>query len=353
MKTARGVLFLILIAVLLSPLPAATREAAGPGGLYSGRVRVADQGEAARAEGFRAALGQVLVKLSGQRQVVADPRLAPLQDSAAELVEEYRYLAPEPLPGAPAAADPAPGSLLVVEFSAPALDAELRRLEVPRWPAERGPLLLWILAPDGERSGLAESARERLAERGVPVLEPLWDLQDTLALGAAGAGSAAARIAAAGARYGAPHWLLLEPRIEAAAVEGDWQLGGAGPAASGSPRAATREDWIRSAVDAAVDALAAAQSYRPGDHVLTQRLRIEGIQSYPTYRAVVEALEGLDMVRGVDVEAMSAGQVTFALRLDGEAELLWRALAGDSRFTAVAGVGDGGDALRLYLWREP
>lgn len=348
MKAARNIALIIVF--LLGPLAALADPAAGPG-LYSGSVAVADQGDAARVAGFRAALEQVLVKLSGQRRMASDPGVAPLLDAAAALVEQYRYQVPEPLPGVPAPADPAAGWLLVAEFSAPALDAELRRLEVQRWPAERAPVLLWMLAPDPERGRLGQLARARLAQRGVPVLEPLWDLQDTVALGEEGAESAAERIAAASARYDAPHWLLLAPA--AGAASGDWQLGGAGPAASGNPRAETREDWVAISVDAAVDALAAGQSYLPGDRVWTQRLRVEGIQSYSTYRAVVEALQGLDLVRGLEVEAMDAGQVTFALRLDGEAELLWRALAGDARFVAVAGLADSGDAPRLYLWREP
>ena len=75
--------------------------------LYRARVAVADDGEAARASGFRAALAQVVVKLAGPRQVLEQPQLEPLLDAAADLVEEYRY---QPLP-----ADPAGGSAQLVD----------------------------------------------------------------------------------------------------------------------------------------------------------------------------------------------------------------------------------------------
>lgn len=328
--------------------------------LYRARVVVADDSEAARTGGFRAALAQVVVKLSGQRQVLDRLEVTSLLDAAANLVEEYRY---HRLPAAatPPAGDASalpegtaplpptsPEVILEVRFAAPTLDEELRRIGVPRWPAERRPVLLWLGGTDQERSALAPLARAALEVRGVPVLEPLWDLQDTQALAAPALDPA--RVAEASRRYEAAHWLLLEPQIAADAVRGRWQLGGIA-AATGNEVAEELRAWVEAAVNAAVDALASGQAYLPSGQTSVAELGIDGIATYDTYRAAIDALDALEMVRGIEVKALSAGRLTLRLQVDGAPELLQRALAGNPHFAEVTDVAAGPG--RLYLWREP
>jgi len=349
--------------VLLLVLAAHGVRAAGTEDrLYRARVVVADASEPARAAGFRAALAQVVIKLGGQRQVLDQPEVASLLDAATNLVEEYRYHrlpAAATVPAAAATAaqpesavpiPPAPPEVILeVRFAASTLDEELRRIGVPRWPAERRPVLLWLGGTDQERSALAPLARAALELRGVPVLEPLWDLQDTQALVASAPALDPARVAEASRRYEAAHWLLLEPRIAADAVRGKWRLGGvataAGDAVAGDLRA-----WVAAAVDAAVDALASGQAYLPGGHASVEELGLDGIATYDAYRAAIDALDALEMVRGIEVKAFAAGRLTVRLQLDGAPDLLWRALADNPHFTEVTDVAAG--AGRLYLWRE-
>lgn len=352
--------FLVPLLVLASSgVGATTSEAL----LYRAQVIVADESEAARVGGFRAALAQVVVKLSGQRQVLDQAQVALLLDDAADLVEEYRYHPPPAAVAVPVTGDaaqsadavpiqpPMPEVALEVRFVAAILDAELRRLGVPRWPAERRPVLLWLGGADQERSLIAPLAREALAVRGVPVLEPLWDLQDTQALGASAPGLDPARVAEASRRYEASHWLILEPRIAADAVRGRWQLGGVATAAGEEAKAGEPRAWVEAAVDAAVDALAATQVYLPGGQSQVEELGIDGVATYDAYRAAVGALEALEVVRALEVKALTAGRMTLRLQLDGAPELLWRALADDPRFAEVTDVAAG--AGRLYLWRGP
>ena len=355
LSTPRLLFPLVLLLVLASREVCATATDAW---LYRARVAVADDSEAARVTGFRRALAQVVVKLAGPRQVLDQPQLAPLLDAAADLVEEYRYQpsatdsttgnGAQPAEGAPA--QPVPGVALEVRFVAVTLDAELRRLGVPRWPAERRPVLLWLGGTDQERSTVSALVREVLEARGVPVLEPLWDLQDTLALGDSEPEFDPGRIAEASRRYEARHWLILEPRLSGDAMAGKWQLGGDLPAGN-EAQAGDLRGWIQAAVDAAIDALAAEQVYLPGSQEMVMELGIDGVATYDAYRAVMDALEALEVVRALEVKAMTAGRVNLRVQLDGAPELLWQALADHPRFAEVTDVAAG--AGRLYLWREP
>ena len=337
-----------LAAVLLFFLLGPWAAGGAASGLYSARVEVADQSEEARIAGFREALEQVLVKLSGQSRAEEDPRLAPLIDAAADWVAQYRYRAPDAEPGDGPAT---PAEYLLVEFAAEALDAELRRLGVARWPTARPSLLVWVDLPEPQRSAMGKRVRTLLQERGVRGLEPLWDLQDTLALGAAD-GLDAARVASAGARYDTPVWLLLAPQVSAQGVEGGWSLGDGTTLVSGSPSAATLEDWAATSVRQAVDALAARHAYLPDADTLQQRLRVEGVHDYGGYLEVVAALKTLDTVRDLRVEQVRPGVVTFVLQLDGDPQLLWRALSRHHRFTPIAQVAADPAAPPLYAWRD-
>lgn len=354
---------LAVVVLLLSLAPDSIYAAPSEASLYRAQVIVADQTEAARIEGFRAALAQVVVKLSGQRRVLDLPQVAPLLEEAAELVEEYRY---QPVPAALAVPEasnatpsvdatpsspPDPETALEVRFAAAILDAELRRLGVPRWPAERRPVLLWIGGADPERSLIAPLAREALAKRGVPALEPLGDLEDTQALGASAQGLDPARVAEASRRYEASQWLILEPRVTEGAVRGQWRLGGVATAVGDETTGAEPRAWVEAAVDAAIDALAVEQVYVPGGQTQIEELGIDGVATYDAYRAAVGALEALEVVRALEVKALSGGRMTLRLQLDGEPGLLWRALANDARFAEVTDVAAG--AGRLYLWRGP
>lgn len=354
-----------VLALLLVLAANGARATSIEDGLYRARVVVADESEPARSGGFRAALAQVVVKLSGQRQVLDRSEVTSLLDAAANLVEEYRYhrlpaTAAVPAADAVDAAAPPEGAAplppvppeltLEVRFAAPTLDAELRRIGVPRWPAERRPVLLWLGGTDQERSALAPLARAALEEWGVPVLEPLWDLQDTQALAASASALDPARVAEASRRYEAAHWLLLEPQIAADAVRGRWQLGGTA-AATGNEVAGEPRAWIEAAVNAAVDALASGQAYVPGGQVSVEELGIDGIATYDAYRAAIDALDALEMVRGIEVKALAAGRLTLRLQVDGAPGLLQRALAANPNFAEVTDVAAG--AGRLYLWRGP
>jgi len=331
MKISR---FCALLATLVLALAPRVADAAVMVDLLAATVPVVDQSDAERERGFRAGLGQVAVKLTGQRAVLDDPGVAQLVATAPQLVERYDYVQ-APVAGSEPEVGGAPGFLLQVSFSASAVDAALRRLHVPLWPAQRPQLLVLASGSEADSAAVIEIARRVLAQRGVPVLEPLWDLEDRKAIGATHAGFDADRIAAVAHRYGASHWLALDPAVGADVVRGRWRLGGTGAPASATPTAESLTQWVEASVGDAVDQLAARLAYLPQAGTTTQALVIEDVHSYGAYRAVLETLGGLEFIRGIAVTAMAAGRLNVELQLDGDPNLLWAALDGNPRFGAV------------------
>lgn len=306
-------------------------------------VPVADQSDAERERGFRTGLGQVVVKLTGQRAVLGDAGVAELVTTAPQLVERYNYVQ-APGSGSQSGSGPGPelevadkpNFLLQVKFAAASVDAALRRLRVPLWPAQRPQLLLLASGDEGERAAVIEVARRVLAERGVPLLEPLWDLQDRQAIGATHAAFAADRIETVAHRYGASHWLALDPAAGGDSQGGHWRLGGSGALLAGASTADSLAHWVEASVGDAVDQLAARLAYLPQTGSAPQTLVIEDVHSYGAYRAVLDTLKAMEFVRGVEVTAMAAGRLNLALHLDSDPNLLWAALDSNPRFGAIA-----------------
>lgn len=339
MKISR--VYPVFAALLLALAPRAADATVPVADLLAATVPVADQSDTERERGFRAGLSQVAVKLTGQRAVLVDPSVAELVATAPQLVERYHYVqTPVSVPAPVSAPSPevadAAGLLLHVSYSAPAVDAALRRLRLPLWPAQRPQLLLLASGRDADSAAAIEVARRVLAERGVPVMEPLWDLEDRGAIGATDAGFDTARIDAVAHRYGARHWLALDPVIGTDAIRGRWRLGGAGAPISATPTADSLAHWVEASVGDAVDRLAASLAYLPQTGSASQTLVIEDVHSYDTYRAVLETLKTMEFVRGVEVTAMAAGRLNLELQLDGDPSLLWAALDNDPRFGAMA-----------------
>ena len=81
-----------LWAGLLISLAMTMAEAAETVALYEAEVPVAGQDPQARSQAQRAALGEVLVRVSGNRGAASHPALAPMLEEAARYVQQYRYL---------------------------------------------------------------------------------------------------------------------------------------------------------------------------------------------------------------------------------------------------------------------
>jgi hypothetical protein len=301
--------------------------------LWSATVSVTDQGDAERERGFQAGLGQIVVRLTGQRSVLTDPGVAALVARAPQLVAGYDYKQ-SPIPGSASGAPP--NFLLQVSFAPAAVDAAVRQLHLPLWPAQRPQLLLVAGGSEAEGAAILEVARQVLAERGVPVLEPLGDLQDRQILGGARAGFATDRIAALARHYETNRWLELEPE---GAPGGRWRLGDGGTLLSGTATGDSLAHWVENAVGDAVDRLAARLAYLPGTGSADLSLVVEGLASYRAYRGVLETLGAMEFVRKVEVTWLHGDQVGLELRLDGDPGLLWAALDSNPRFSAVAPAG--------------
>lgn len=154
--------------------------------LYEGETPVQGQEAGERESALVQALGQVLVKLSGQRGAASDPRLQEGLARAPALARQFRYRQDLDT----SSGVPEYRQYLVARFDPGAVEVMLADAGLPLWPAPRPRLALWLVIDDGRGPRLVAAAQggavgaltRRARERGLRVELP-GDGGDDAALG--------------------------------------------------------------------------------------------------------------------------------------------------------------------------
>lgn len=285
-------------------------------GLYEAEVAVVD-GD--REAAFGAALAEVLVRITGWRDIATRPEAQALLANAASYAQQFRQPAPD---------------RLWVAFDGAALESELARLELPVWGADRPVTLLWVAmdAGGGRRFVVASGAEQtREAElrnalqdaarrRGIPIMFPLMDAEDRAQASFAEVwGGFEDSIRAASRRYGAD--AVLVGRLSAAdgdfgrwtLLEGDGAQRWTGGAAESLGRVAD--------LFAGRFAVVSSGASRP---VLVE---VVGLDSVEDYARVMLFLERLTAVQALSLERLEGDAAVFRLVLRGSTEALAESIA--------------------------
>lgn len=215
----------LLLCLSLFSLPALAEQLAG---LYQVREPVSSQQPAARDQALQRALDALLVRLTGDPEVLQNPALAAVRQDPQQLILKYGY----------------EGQTLVVDFDPATTQSQLRQAGLPLWGANRPSLLVWWLnevdgsaqlVGDGQDS--AQPLRAAAQYRGLPLRLPMADLDEQLVATpenlAGGTG-----LQEVSGRYGANAMLTVRARQEGGKWLAQWRLAADGGQAEGVAEAA-------------------------------------------------------------------------------------------------------------------
>ena len=299
-------------------------------GLYEVEVSVIDQSEQVRNEGLRTAFRLVLIKLTGDRQAAGRTALLPLMKQAQNYLQQYRYrevtIAEETESGEIINSTQ---TRLWVKFDEDNLNQALRRLSVPVWGRERPSTLIWLAISDqaGRRlTGLEDGAEyvapidQRAGQRGIALLYPLLDLDDTSALRASDVwGGFRQPIFDASSRYHAD--AILTVAIESP-VPGIWEARWTAfidkQMATWTSESDLLEAVLDEGIDNMADILAAQFGPMPIPGGVNQvSLSVADIFNVDQYASVLSYLSSLNSVSDVEVVQVESGRVSFLLQAHG------------------------------------
>ncbi|NVK42873.1 MAG: DUF2066 domain-containing protein [Oceanospirillaceae bacterium] len=340
------------IFTLLALLCTGTVHALTVSGLYSAELDVAQVNAEPTPEQTRDGLAQVLVKLSGRRDIASRPGYPEIMAQAPMLLSQYRFRPQED------------GARLELVFDAPTLDRLLDEAGIRGPGTQRPAVLLWLALDDGGRLDFAPPghpalvALEREARmRGLPLQQPLLDLQDQVALPPESLWNLPEAEARDASRRYRPDAILMG-RI--AVTGGGWSSEFRLLSDDASERLAPTGELaaqMTAVADGTADRLllggAPRQSfsYRPRGLVLD----VEGVDSQAVYLQLVSLLRKTEGVSSVFPERFSQGRLQLRLQLDGSVARLQEMLRLESRLQEVPQVGGarpGETGLLHYRWNS-
>ncbi len=343
--------------LLFCALPAVAQDAlrtegdvAKAQGLYEAEVTVPSQSEGDRNGGLARALGQVLGKVSGDRNAATRPGVAAELRNAKNYLDSYDYRQDQ---GTSATGAPSFRTTLIARFDPQKVDVLASVLGLPVWPQPRAKPVLWLAIDDGsgprlvgvQQSGAARSVLDRAVDRGYRLGLPQGTAAEAALAAAIWRGDTAA-VASASARYAPPMQLIGKLYRGKSGWVADWTFVDSGKvlATSSSDNADARQSMATGA-DVAADALVKRYAKQAvGGQPGTYRILVSGIRSAEDYVRLSAALQQTAVVRRIAPVRAQGDVLELDLDLLSGVEGLQRMLGQDGPL-----VGGDGNPPQFYL----
>lgn len=177
--------------------------------LYHGAIAVSDQSTTSRNQAIQTMFGQTLIKVSGQSKITEHPTILKEIKAALSYATEFGFESRES------------ETMLKVSFNEELIDQLLKENGFTLWDAERPTVMLWLVYED--ENGIRQIVNEQTNNdvlagiksvaktRGLPLLVPIWDLDDQLVVSSGDVwGQFEDRVATANARYQSDYMILAK-----------------------------------------------------------------------------------------------------------------------------------------------
>jgi hypothetical protein len=319
-KIQPGARFLLTAALLW--LASLAVQAAGGQDLFEAEVPVTSQQPAERSTAMQQALSEVLVRVTGQRELLRTGQVRPLLDDASRFVQQYRYFTvPDSTP---------PKLMLRVRFDGDGVRQALREQGVAYWgDTERPDTLVWLAVEERGRRYIVSAqdgtvaraqVQQAARQRGVPLLFPLMDLQDQAQVRFSDIqGGFFDRVLEASERYSPQAILIGRLNLSpSGSWVARWNLRVAGNTTTWTDTDSQLTGVARAGIDNVADSLASRLAVTDSGTIGNQvSITVEDINTLAAYARVTNYLGSLTAVRQMQVVQVAGTSVDYDLQLNG------------------------------------
>lgn len=357
-KAAGLVVGLLVLSILPDNTHAATVK-----GLYSQEVPVSGQGYQERADAMSQALAEVLVKVAGQREVLANRVVK------SALAKPETYIRKFGFRSSSVDQDFSPNrqQFLQAVFDEQAINRLLRSAGVAIWGQSRPSTLVWLAVESGGQRSIVNASgalpavfAESFQGRGLPVLFPLMDFEDAGAISTVDVwGGFTHKLQDASRRYGSESILtgrlsrVLSPDglAQNERYNGRLTLIFRGMSQSVAVNGLDAVAVTQLAADLVGTTLSRHYAIDASDASGKTLLVVENVASLEDYAALNKYLERMTAIREVSVHRVAGSTIELELVIDGSESQLADALAlGRNLRPVVTGVQSDSSATMRYSW---
>jgi hypothetical protein len=346
---ARKLLEVLLLVMVIGPLNA---WAVIVDNLYQANVDVADHSVPALQKASRAGLAQVLVKVSGGRDVLDNAQVKSALADNRRYLQRYQY-----------SRTPAGGLSLQIHYDPELLNNLLKDAQQPLWTANRPPLLVWLVADDGDgrqyvsadtHPELIEVLQAEFNRRGVPAVFPLYDLQDAQSVSVHDLWKMDSLAIYRGSRrYDVGNMLVGRMTgLSDGNWMGEWVFLANDERLANSYYGSDLRQFSAAGVDFVADHLAQRYAVAAGQSQGADVLvRVDALNSYTDYRAVAGYFESIELIEWAHPAFVDGTSMIFRLRAQADAEQLRRLFALNRHLQSEEFGSAANDSVELvYQW---
>ena len=286
--------------------------------LYRVLVPVSDQSVQSTNNGIDQAFSSMLIKLSGDSQIMQSPQIQPFLTDPKAFLDS-------------------------VGFSRTFVDKLLKQAQVPIVSAARPNFLVWLMVDDLEHGrrviheSLAQQAKpqeplsevlnafdQAMQERAISYFFPSYDLEDQLSVSANEAWALSAdRLNSASQRYAADGWFAIRVfKASDGQVRGAWVYQQMGKRIMDDFQGESLFDLMADSVDSVLDTLLRTHTYIPQLETNLLLAQIDGVENFATYQLAEDQLEKLEMVESLQLYSVNKDKLVVAIETNVRADLL-------------------------------
>ena len=317
-------------------------------GLYDVAVPVDSQSSQELRRASREGLGTVLVRVSGNAELVQQAAIQSAIKNASQYTRQFRYeqrprLVWDTENSAASSAGDTGQLYAVIEFEPKLVDATLREANLPLWSGNRPTVLIWVVVAEGNKKRFANAETDadilqaisiHAQRRGLAIKLPALDLEDMVAVSTQQLWQLNNfRASAAAKRYRADTVLLGRvTRLTNGEWLGSWRYSFAGQQFSFDAEAMNASDYIALAIDQVAELLARQYAIAPvtiADNGVLMRL--SGVDDFVKYARAISYLESVAAIRHANVLSIEGDEMIVRLVADGLLTQLEQSFALDKR----------------------
>lgn len=352
-------IFLVTISLLIMMIFNAPSYASTLKKLYQGQMAVSDQSRTSRDKAVSQIFEQVLVKISGQSKVAQHPQIKKSLRAALSFATEFSFDVTNDSP------------ILTVEFNETLVDNLLISNGITIWDVRRPTVMLWIVYEDeqGERQVLSPQSNELLvkavknaaAMRGLPLLLPIWDLDDQLNVSTGDIwGQFESKVAVANARYSSDYMILAKVTSYDISQQVSWSvfkmssavdIFGQSPskiAMTGNDETSSIDKALTQIVSQSTDYFASLYSVDTSEEEGDLLITLINVNSLNTYAQILDYLTSIKAVEEVILVNNKAKEYRFKIKLLGNKKSFLDVISLESRMARITNYDP---SLVLYQWR--
>lgn len=309
--------FFALFILATFVLPAHAERVAN---LYSASWPVENQSTEVRQKAMQNAFAEVLIRVSGSKEVVNNSQIREVLPDAQNYMRQYSY---KRLTAAEQMVYEKP-LLLIATFDSQSVQRILKDTAQPIWSDNRPSGVFWIAVEENGSRRVATDVNDQVTiavnratgRRGLPVILPLMDLEDKSQVTVGDIwGRFTDPVKRASSRYNADYVVVGQLSQSGGQWFGRWSLELGGTVTNLSSSAPSKGQVVADLIDQVADKLASRLAVVLSGQVLSVEIYVDNIYDLESYAGARNYLTNLGMTESVSVLQVKQDAVLFEVKV--------------------------------------